>query len=229
MNMLNNKTSSRPYKDAVYGRFAETTRALGGARRLELVDLLVQGPRTVDALARATEQPIASASQHLQVLRRAHLVETRRLGRQIEYRLAPGVADVLVALRRLAQARDPALAEAQRRYYADRDAPETIDAAALRRRMADGSVVLVDVRPAAEYRAAHIAGARSIPLAELDGALHTLPTDTLIVATCRGPYCVYAADAVRTLRAAGHEAVRFEDGVAEWAADGGPLATGDTP
>jgi rhodanese-related sulfurtransferase len=200
MNMLNNKTSSRPYKDAVYGRFAETTRALGGARRLELVDLLVQGPRTVDALARATEQPIASASQH-----------------------------VLVALRRLAQARDPALAEAQRRYYADRDAPETIDAAALRRRMADGSVVLVDVRPAAEYRAAHIAGARSIPLAELDGALHTLPTDTLIVATCRGPYCVYAADAVRTLRAAGHEAVRFEDGVAEWAADGGPLATGDTP
>lgn len=227
--MLNERTSARQYKDQVYGAFAEVTRALSSARRLELLDLLVQGPRAVDGLARATDQPVASTSQHLQVLRRSALVETRRLGRQVEYRLAPHVAGTLARLRRLAHDRSPRLAQTHRDFYEAEDAPETIDGPALRRRMAEGTVVLVDVRPAPEYRAAHIAGARSIPLAELDAALPDLPEDTLLVATCRGPYCVFAAEAVRALRAAGRAAVRFEDGIAEWAADGGTLRTGVHP
>lgn len=227
--MLNERISARQYKDDVYDAFAEVTRALSSARRLELLDLLVQGPRTVDALAKATEQPVASASQHLQVLRRSALVETRRIGRRVEYRLAAGVAGTLAQLRRLAHDRSPRLAQTQRDFYEAADAPQTIDGPALRRRMAEGTVLLVDVRPAAEYRAAHIAGARSIPLGDLEAALSDLPVDTLLVATCRGPYCVFAAEAVRTLRAAGRPAVRFEDGVAEWAADGGALRTGELP
>lgn len=209
-----------------YNAFAEVTRAFGNPRRLELLDLLVQGPRAVDALARATEQPVPSASQHLQVLRRAGLVQTRRLGRQVEYRLAPGVGTALAQLRRLAHARSAALDRVQQRFFEEAEAPGTIDADSLRRRMAEGTVVLLDVRPTGEFESAHIRGARSVPLAELEAALPDLPADVLVVATCRGPYCVFAADAVRTLRAAGRAAVRFEQGVAEWAADGGALVTG---
>lgn len=228
--------NARGFKDRSYEALAAVTRAFGNARRLELLDLLAQGPRTVDALARATAQPVASASQHLQVLRRASLVETERRGRQIEYRLAPSVPAALAHLRRLAHARSPRLAQVHRDFYLAAGAPETIDGPTLRRRMADGTAVLIDVRPAGEHRAGHIPGALSIPLATLEAALMDpgaalgrLPADALLVATCRGPCCVFAAQAVRTLRAAGRAAVRFEDGVAEWAADGGRLETGAPP
>lgn len=217
--MLNN----REFKDAVYGAFAEVGKALSSPRRLELLDLLVQGPRSVEALATSVGQPLANTSQHLQVLKRARVVETERHGTTIEYRLAEGVAEVFVALRRLAEARSPVLADAKRVYFASADAEETIDRRELRRRLTEGSAVLLDVRPAAEFAHGHVEGAQSIPIDQLDDRLAELPEDQLVVATCRGPYCVYAADAVRILRASGREAVRFEDGVGEWQADGGRL------
>ncbi len=217
--MLNTE-SPRQFKQAAYGGLADVTKALGSPRRLELVDLLVQGPRPVESLARATAQPIASASQHLQVLKRARLVETERQGTTIEYRLAPGVAGVLVALRRLAHARSAELRETTDSFFEDTG---TIDRERLTALLREGAAMLVDVRPTAEYEQAHLPGARSIPVETLAERLAELPADRLIVACCRGPYCTFAGDAVRLLQARGFRAARFEDGVAEWSADGGTL------
>lgn len=216
--------NSREYKSQVYGAFAQVTKALGSPRRLELLDLLLQGPRSVDALAAGTGQPLASTSQHLQVLKRARVVDTRRLGTRVEYRLAPGVAPVFVALRRLAQDRSPDLQVAQRDFYARAGAPDRIARADLVERLASGDVTLLDVRPPGEFAAGHIPGAVNIPVHDLDQRVHELSTGTLVVATCRGPYCTFAADAVRLLRGHGLAAVRFEQGVGEWVADGGALA-----
>jgi rhodanese-related sulfurtransferase len=215
--------NNREFKDQVYGAFAQVTKSLSSPRRLELLDLLLQGPRSVDALAEGTAQPVASTSQHLQVLKRARVVETRRIGTRVEYRLAPDVGPLFVALRRLAEARSPELIAAKREFYARAGAPETIERAELQARMAQGSVALLDVRPPGEFDAGHIPGALNIPVHELEPRLHELPDGALVVATCRGPYCTFAADAVRVLRANGVAAVRFDDGVGEWAADGGVL------
>ena len=214
---------SRAFKDEVYGAFAAVAKALASPRRLELLDLLIQGPRSVEGLARAAGQSVANTSQHLQVLRRAQVVERERRGTTITYRLAPGVAEVFVALRRLARARSPELERAERRFYAGAQAPEAIGREELIERLAAGGAVLLDVRPREEYAQAHIPGALSIPIGELEERLGELPADRLVVATCRGPYCVFAAEAVRLLRRRGREAVRFEQGVAEWRADGGAL------
>ncbi len=222
--MQNTRTDARTFKDQAYTAFAEVTKALANPRRLELLDLLVQRPHFVDELAQATGAPVATTSQHLQVLKRAHVVDTTRHGTAIAYRLAPGVAEVFVALRRLAEARSAELVEAKRRYYAD--APEVIDADALQERLDADDVVLLDVRPHGEFVHGHVAGARSLPIAELPQRLDELPEDKLVVATCRGPYCVYAKQAVQALRASGRRAVRFEDGVAEWALDGRDVARG---
>ena len=230
--MLNNKTELRAFKDAAYTAFAAVTRALSSPRRLELLDLLIQGPLTVEALARAVEQPTANTSQHLQALKRSRLVMTERSGTHIAYRLAPGVADVFVALRRLATAHSPELQQVIGAFYQGAEAPETIDRAALMARLAGGEVTLIDVRPAREYVSGHIPGALSMPLDALSERLDEglgVPGEGLVVVTCRGPYCVFAARAVRLLRGAGRAAVRFEDGVAEWRCDGGALATGDAP
>ena len=230
--MLNNKIDPRAFKTEAYTAFAAVTRALSSPRRLELLDLLIQGPLTVEALARAVEQPTANTSQHLQTLKRSRLVMTERSGTHIAYRLAPGVADVFVALRRLATAHSPDLQRATEAFYQSAGAPETIDRDALMTRLADGKVTLIDVRPAREYASGHIPGALSMPLDALSERLSEgggLPGDGLVVVTCRGPYCVFAARAVRLLRGVGRAAVRFEDGVAEWRSDGGALATGTDP
>jgi len=224
--MLNNEMKPRSFKDAAYGAFAGVAKALSGARRLELLDLLVQGPRSVEGLATAAGLSFASASQHLQVLRRARVVETTRRGTTVEYRLAPGVAEVFAALRALAELRSLELGEAKASFYGAAGAAEAIEIDELRGRLASGTATLLDVRPAAEFAAGHIAGALSLPIEELAARLDELPSDRLLVATCRGPYCVFAADAVRMLRAAGREAVRFEPGVADWAALGGPVESG---
>jgi rhodanese-related sulfurtransferase len=216
-------TETRAFKDSVYGAFAEVARSLSSPRRLELLDLLIQGPRPVEALAEALGQSVGNTSQHLQVLKRSRLVETTRRGTTIEYRLAPGVAEVFAALRRLAGDRSPALSQAMAAYYGGADGEEPIDRDTLRRRLKEGSVVLLDVRPRAEFAHAHVSGATSIPIDELEARLEELPGDQLVVATCRGPYCVFAAQAVQTLRASGRRAVRFEGGVAEWALHGGAL------
>ena len=211
----------RTFKRDAYTAWAEVTKALGSDRRLELVELLLQRPHRVDELAARVQQPMANVSGHLRVLRKARLVLTQRRGTAIHYRLAPGVADVVVALRRLALDRSPVLNDAVERYFAD--APETIPSDELQDLLAQGRATLVDVRPHDEYVEAHIPGAVSIPLPELFDRADELP-DGLLVATCRGPFCTYAATAVRTLREAGREAVRFEQGPADWAFDGGVLA-----
>ncbi len=239
IDMLNDQEDirrrARAHKSAAYGAFAEVSRALSGARRLELVDLLAQGPRTVEALARGIGASMSSTSQHLQVLRRARLVETRREGSSVEYRLAPGVDAAFVALRRLALDRSPVLNAAQHDYFVGLGAPETVDRDQLAALVEAGEGVLLDLRPAAEYAAGHIAGARSLPLAALEAAgddpmalpaLAGVAPGALLVCACRGPFCTLAALSVRRLRAAGLPAVRFEDGPAEWRASGGALEGG---
>jgi len=221
--------SARALKDASYGAFAAVARAMGSAPRLELLDLLVQRPFTVDALARGIARPFPSTSQHLQVLRRANLVTTRRIGTSIEYALAPGVSDVLVALRRLATVRSAEVQRATQEWFAEAGAPETIDRDALLPLLRQDGAVLVDVRPPDEYDRGHIAGAINVPVDCLVDRILELPHDALIVATCRGPYCAFAADAVRILRSHGLKAVRFEDGVAEWEVDGGAIASSTAP
>lgn len=221
--MLNNELSVRDYKDAAYGAFSLVSRAMGSARRLEVIDQLVQGPRTVEDLASRVAQPVPNVSQHLQVLKRAGLVEPRRQGTHVEYRLQPGVAEVFVALRELATRSSPALRELQKDFYEEQGVSDTMSADDLLAGVADGSVVLLDVRPPEEYAHGHLPGARCAPFSQLEELIDELPKDRTIVATCRGPYCVFAADAVKLLRARGFTALRFEDGVGEWQAQGRSL------
>ncbi|TNE83997.1 MAG: ArsR family transcriptional regulator [Deltaproteobacteria bacterium] len=213
-------TSAREFKNEVYSTFAEVTKALANPLRLEILDLLLQSPRSVDAIASAIGQSTANTSQHLQVLKRSRVVETRRFGTTIEYALVAGVSEVFVALRRLAEARHPLLDQAKRDYFGE----ASISRPALRAALASKTAVLLDVRPRLEFEHAHLPGALSIPIRELASRLDELPDDRLIVATCRGPYCTYADEAVHLIRASGREAVRFEDGVGEWVADGGAIA-----
>jgi rhodanese-related sulfurtransferase/DNA-binding transcriptional ArsR family regulator len=221
--MLNNGQDARSFKTEAYGAFAAVVKGLSSPRRLELVDLLVQGPRPVESLSRGTSQPLASTSQHLQVLKRAGLVETRRQGTTIEYRLAEGVAEVLVGLRRLASARSGELERLRLRFFDEAGAPDVVSRDELQSLRDAGDAVLIDVRPRWEFDQGHIEGAISLPFDELEERCSELPLDSLIIATCRGPYCVFAADAVRMLTAMGRRAARFEDGVAEWRVDGGQV------
>jgi rhodanese-related sulfurtransferase len=202
-------------KDALFEAIALMGKAFGSPRRLELLDLLAQMPRTVDELARASGQSNANASQHLQALHAAGLVTRAREGTSVRYALAGDEALRLwLGLRDASAAR---LAEVERAAhdYLGEDV-ERIDRKELRARLARGDVVLVDVRPAEEYAAGHIRGARSIPLGELEERLTELPEDTEVVAYCRGPFCAYAHEAVRRLRDSGRAARRLEDGWPEW-------------
>lgn len=208
-------------------QFARVAKAVAHPRRIELLDLLGQGERSVDALAETTGMRISNTSAHLQVLRRAHLVETRQAGTQVFYRLAgPVVVRFLTSLRDLAASQLAEVTAVSRDYFAARDELEPVGRADLLARAATGDVVVVDVRPEVEYRAGHIAGATSIPLTDLTDRLAELPSDTEIVAYCRGPYCVLAVEAVATLRAHGRRARRLEDGWPQWQAAGLPAETG---
>jgi rhodanese-related sulfurtransferase len=206
---------SRHAKDALFEAIAVMGKAFASPRRLELLDLLAQAPRTVDELARASGQSNANTSQHLQALHAAGLVTRAREGTSVRYELAgDGALRLWLALRDVSAAR---LAEVERAAadYLGTEV-ERIGRSELLARLADGDVVLIDVRPAEEYAAGHIEGARSVPLAELEQRLAELPADTEIVAYCRGPFCAYAHDAVRRLRDAGRAARRLEDGWPEW-------------
>jgi rhodanese-related sulfurtransferase len=215
----------RRFKDALFEEFARIGKAMASPRRLELVELLAQGERTVDELANETSQPIANTSQHLQVLRQAQLVETRRQGTYIYYRLADeGVSRLWIALRDVGDSR---LAEVSRlvgAYLEDRRIFQAIDCQELRRRIREGNAVVLDVRPAVEYEAGHIAGARSIPLNELAERLRELPKSKTIVAYCRGPYCVFADEAVTILSVNGFRALRLQGGFPDWQLEGGKVA-----
>jgi rhodanese-related sulfurtransferase/DNA-binding transcriptional ArsR family regulator len=217
--------SRREAKDQVFEQFARITKALASPKRLELMDVMAQGERPVEALARGTGMNLTTASAHLQALRRARLVTTRREGTKVFYRLAgDDVAALYLLVQRIAEAHLPDLAEAASRFLGPDDTEE-IDRAELWRRAQDGTVTVIDVRPAEEYTGGHIPGALSIPLDQLADRLADLPADTEVVAYCRGPYCVLSHDAVRMLRDSGRTARRLSDGVLEWHAAQLPIAT----
>jgi rhodanese-related sulfurtransferase len=202
-------------KDALFEAIAVMGKAFASPRRLELVDLLANAPRTVDELARASGQSNANTSQHLQALHAAGMVTRAREGTSVRYELADDEALRLwLALRDVSAAQLAEVERAAEDYLGEE--VEHIGRSELLARLADGEVVLVDVRPAEEYTAGHIEGARSIPLAELEQRLAELPDDAEIVAYCRGPFCAYAHEAVRRLRSSGRLARRLEDGWPEW-------------
>ena len=205
----------RREKDALFDAIAVMGKAFASPRRLELLDLLAQAPRTVDELARTSGQSTANTSQHLQALHSAGLVTRTREGTSVRYALAGDeVLSLWLALREVSLAR---LAEVERaaREYLGGDV-DVIGRDELMARMRSGNAVLVDVRPAEEFKAGHIQGARSIPLEELEDRLAELPADREVVAYCRGPLCVYANEAVRRLQSKGRDARRLEDGWPEW-------------
>jgi rhodanese-related sulfurtransferase len=212
----------RAAKTVLFDEFARAAKALASGRRIELVDVLANGERTVEALASEVGLSVANTSQHLQILRQAGLVATRREGTSVHYRLAaPEVFQLWQALRTLAAGR---LAEVERlaaAYLGARDQLEPVTRQELARRLqADDDLVVLDVRPAAEHAAGHLPGAVSIPVDELRRRLAELPADREIVAYCRGPYCAFAHEAVAVLREAGLQARRLEDGFPEWQAAG---------
>jgi rhodanese-related sulfurtransferase/DNA-binding transcriptional ArsR family regulator len=214
----------RAHKDALYEQLARIGKAVAAPRRLELLDLLGQAPRTVEALAEQAAMSVANTSQHLQVLRAAGLVEAEKDGLYVIYRLgSPDIAAFLLGIRQLAEARLAEMERVKRQFFASRDDIEQVDGRELLSLVRRGRVVVLDVRPTEEYEAGHIAGAVSIPHDALKRRLSELPKDRKIVAYCRGPYCVYAVEAVRLLRARGFEASRIEDGVIDWRAQGLPV------
>ncbi|PXY22727.1 ArsR family transcriptional regulator [Prauserella muralis] len=216
--------SSHDTKRELFEQFARVGKALGSGKRLELLDLLAQGERSVEALARATGLGLTTASAHLQALRQANLVATRRDGTRIHYRLAGADVAALYALvRAVANAHLPDV-EAARAAYLGPDT-EQVSRAELLRRAESGEVVVLDVRPREEYAAGHIPGAVSVPVDELASRLADLPADQEVVAYCRGAYCVFAHDAVRLLTRHGRRARRLSDGMLEWRLAGLPVAT----
>ena len=220
-------SSNRSFKDAIYEQLARIGKAVSSPRRLEILDLLCQAPRTVEALAREANQTVANASQHLQVLRATRLVEADKKGLFVTYRLADeSVCDFFRTLRLLAESRLAEIERMTRDYLEGRDGMEGVDREALLERVQRGEVVVLDVRPSVEYEAGHIPGALSVPLNELEGRLQELPRDQEIVAYCRGPYCMLAVEAVERLRTEGFKATRLEQSIPDWRAQGGEVATG---
>lgn len=218
----------RDFKDRLYAQFARIGKALASPQRLELLDLLAQGERAVEDLAREAALPVANASQHLGVLRQAQLVEARKAGLHVYYRLAdPSVYDLWRALR---TAGERQLAEIDRlvdEYMRHPERLEPVSREALRRRLAEGSAIVLDVRPEAEFRQGHIAGARSLPVAELERRLGELDPRSDIIAYCRGPYCLFADEAVEILARRGFRAARYAEGYPEWAAADLPIERED--
>jgi rhodanese-related sulfurtransferase len=222
------KTRPASLKAAIYEQVARVGQATASPSRLELLDLLSQGARTVEALADQTGQSVATTSHHLQVLRRARLVEAQKAGLYVTYRLAdPQVGEFFLQLRSLAESQLAEVQQVTRQYLEERGALEPVDNDELVRRVRAGEVTLIDVRPREEYVTAHIPGAISAPVGELGKRLGALRKRRDIVAYCRGPYCVMAIDAVAFLRRKGFRAHRMEHGVSEWRAQGWRVETGD--
>lgn len=220
---------SRDFKDALYEQFAHIGAAFSSPKRIEIIDLLAQGERPVEAIANETGQTIGNTSRHLQVLKGANLVATRKEGVQVFYRLAdPMVLRGYRALQELSEAR---LAEVTRLvddYFGSTDGLEPVEKEELLRRARSRDVVVLDVRPPEEYAAGHIKGALNVPLIDLEKYLAELPHERRVVAYCRGPYCVLAVEAVRQLRAHGVEAARLNVGYPEWRDAGLPVESGAT-
>lgn len=217
--------SSRGVKTILHESFAEIAKAAGHPHRLALLEHLAQGERNVDALATVTGLNLANASQHLQSMRRAGLLSARRDGKFTLYRLADdSVLDLLDAIGRIATSNAAAVKEVVSSYFNERDAMEPVTRRELRQRMKAGTVTVLDVRPVEEFALGHVPGAVNIPVGDLKRRLADLPRSKEVVAYCRGPYCVFAFEAVAALRAAGYKARRLEDGLPHWRADGLPVA-----
>lgn len=211
-------------KTTLFAQFARVGKVLASPSRLLLLDLLSQGEKAVETLADQARLSVTNTSNHLRELRSTSLVRTRRDGQSVLYRLAsPSVHDLVRTLQDVAFDHLAEVREVVRDYYDDPDALEAVDAATLRARLDAGDVVLLDVRPPDEYASAHVAGAVSIPIDELERRLSEIPRDRQVVAYCRGPYCLYSRQAVERLRAEGFEAFRMEEGVQEWASLGFPV------
>jgi rhodanese-related sulfurtransferase len=222
------KNPNRAFKDAIYEQFARIGKAVSSPKRLELLDILCQGPRTVEVLAKETSLAVANASQHLQVLRAARLVETEKEGLFVIYRLADqAVCEFFHTMRVLAESRLAEVEQIMRRFLKGKEGMEPVDRNELLELVRKGAVTVLDVRPVEEYNTAHIPGALSIPLKELKLHLSELPRDQEIVAYCRGPYCVLSIQAVEMLRAKGFQAVRLEEGIQDLRAMGFPIAVGE--
>jgi rhodanese-related sulfurtransferase/predicted transcriptional regulator len=221
---MEHDTAHRAFKDRLYGQFARIGKGLASPHRLEFLELLAQGERTVDSLARETGLSLANASQHLLALRESGLVESRKQGLFVHYRLAdPSVFELTRAMRIVAERRLAELDRLVREHFGDRSDPEPVEMRDLIERARSGKVVILDTRPANEYAAGHIAGALSVPVDELKERLAKLPKTKEYVAYCRGPYCVYADRAVEILRGSGRRARRLLDGFPEWKAAGLPV------
>lgn len=220
--------SSTGPKQAIYASLAEVAQAIGHPNRLELLEHLAQRERSVEELTALSGMTFANTSRHLQILRRARLVDTERRGKHIVYRLA-GDSEVVVLMKALGRVGERNVAEVNKvmgDYFHARDALEPVSRDELTARLADGLVTLLDVRPHDEFTEGHLPGALNIPLSELDARVSELPAGTEIVAYCRGPYCVFAVEAVAALRARGFQAARMEDGFPEWKAAGFAVETG---
>jgi len=214
----------RQAKNALFDAFASVAKALGSGRRAEVIDVLAQGERSVEDIAGQIDQSVANTSHHLRSLADAGLLQSRRDGQRIIYRLASDrVAELWAAVRDVAATHVADVEILADRYLGERDAVEGVDADELAERLGEGRVVVLDVRPASEYAAGHIAGARSVPIEVLDQAVASLPKSREVIAYCRGPYCVYADDAVRLLRQRGYRARRLDTGYPEWERAGLPV------
>ena len=219
-----NTSTHREFKDRLFEQFARIGKAMASPKRLEILDLLAQAERTVEEIARETAVPTANASQHLQVLKGAGMVISRREGLYAYYRLADeGVFRTWQSVRALGETRLADIDRVVETYLKDRDALETVGAPGLMERINDRNLVVLDVRPEEEYRAGHIPGALSVPVDALEAALQTLPKDKEIVAYCRGPYCVFSDEAARFLNARGYRARRLAEGFPDWRSAGLPV------
>lgn len=219
--------SSESPKRALFAEFAIVAKAAAHPRRLEILEQLAQGERSVEVVADRTRVSIASASQHLQQMRRAGLVTGRREGKFVFYRLADdSVLDLLASLRRIAEAQSAEVDRLVRAYFRDRDSLEAVSRRELMERLKAGVVTVLDVRPKDEFTLSHLPGAISVPLGELTRRLAELDPEQEIVAYCRGPYCVLSYEAVAMLRARGFKVRRLEDGLPEWRAAGLPVEAG---
>jgi len=216
-------------KQALFAQFASVAKTLGHAYRLELLEQVAQGERSVEILAQRTGLSVANASQHLQHLRRAGLVAAERNGKFVHYRLADdAVLDLVAALHRVAERNVAEVGRVLQSYFYDRDSLEPVSRAELVQRSRDGAVTILDVRPEDEFALGHLPGALNIPLRELEARLGEIDPKQEVVAYCRGPYCVLSFEAVAALRARGFKARRLEDGLPEWRVAGLPVVTNGT-
>lgn len=218
---------NRRFKDEIYDQFSRIGKAVSSPKRLELLDILCQGERTVEILANETSLTVANTSQHLQVLKNSRLVEQEKKGLYVVYRPAPMVCEFFFSMRQVAENRIAEIEQIKNRFLAGKKGMEPVDRDALIKRIQKDDVTILDVRPPEEFKAGHIDGALSVPLNKLELMLAKLPKNKEIVAYCRGPYCVLSVEAVELLNEKGYHAVRLEEGVQDWHAMGLSVASGE--